>query len=113
MRSAAIEFYTQKYGDQLTPEAKQIIARLPDDVFKRVRDGCRKALKDRTTARTKVRQHEPALDSLSDQELDAALHAVRCLHWDGREAEEALAERGNNMSREEYDRMSATAHWVL
>ena len=124
MRSA-IEFYTQKYGDQLTPKAKQIIARLPDGVFKQVRaafdaglwtpgalDYVSPEYEDPRDCRARMRRNEPALDALSDEELDIALDVVCCLGRDGHAAEEAIDATGEYMSDEERERMWSIACWA-
>ena len=114
MRSV-LQYYTWRFTDQLTPEEKQILARLSDNVYRLVRaafeiaqdqlsppDGLLPGYEDHSGFRTRVRRNEPALKSLSDQELDVMLDAVRRLGPDGYAYEEALAVLEKHLATGEY-----------
>jgi hypothetical protein len=102
-----LEYYTWRFTDQLTPKEKQILAAMSDDLYKLVRaafemaqdqlsppDGLLPGYEDHSVFRARVRRNEPALESLSDQELDVALDAVRRLGSDGHAVEKFLAKTG-------------------
>jgi hypothetical protein len=102
-----LEYYTWRFTYQLTPKEKQILAAMSDDLYKLVRaafemaqdqlsppDGLLPGYEDHSVFRTRVRRNEPALESLSDQELDVALDAVRRLGSDGHAVEKFLGKTG-------------------
>lgn len=138
MRSTS-EIYTQQYATRLTPETKQILARLSDDVLRLVHaaceaegeteraaweaeadhaacdagpDGVLPRYEDPSGFRTRMRRNEPALNSLSDEELDVALDIVCHLGTEGHAAEEYFAESHEYMTKEERERMSIIASWA-
>ena len=103
-----LEYYTWRFTDQLTPKEKQILAAMSDDLYKLVRaafemaqdqlsppDGLLPGYEDHSVFRTRVRRDEPALESLSDQELDVALNAVRRLGSDGHAVENSSPKPAN------------------
>jgi hypothetical protein len=136
MRST-LDVYAQQYADQLTPETKKILVRLADHVLKLVSAAYEADLEvemryrdpftpkvvglelppargeDPSGFRTRMRHNEPALNTLSDAELDVACDVVGRLYAEGHAAGEYLAERHEYLTEEERERMSIIAGWAL
>jgi len=124
MRST-LEVYTQQYANQITPETKQILVQLADHMLRLVRkayetDLEREGLTQDTLSnlndsdfRARLRRNEPALNSLSDEELDVAFNITQHLNAEGHAAGECYAERHEYMTAEERERMSIIASWAL
>jgi hypothetical protein len=137
MRST-LDVYAQQYADQLTPETKQILVRLADHVLKLVHrayeadfkvmdnvmreraerreptpDPLQLLPRDPSSFRARMRGNEPALGTLSDEELDVAIDVLSHLHAEGHAAGEVLAEEDEYMTEEKRERMSAIARWAL
>jgi hypothetical protein len=94
MKQSALDMYTPRYADQLPPKAQQILAQLSDNVVQLAFDAAysdddemsepfpandedRLAYwaRQRARARAQLRREVPALNALSDEDLDVVIGA--------------------------------------
>jgi hypothetical protein len=110
MKSSAISRYIDHHADGLGPETRQLLARLPDNAVELAHAALfGDAGVSEPPDNDQVRRNVPALNSLSDDELDLALAVASQWFVDAMAAEEHIAETGEYMTEEEYERMSDIA----
>ena len=101
MTSSATSRYIDRHADRLDPETRQLLARLPDNAVELAHaalfgDAMMPEPSDEAHLRDQVRRNVPALNSLSDAELDLALTVASQWFVDAVAAEEYIARTASN-----------------